>query len=86
MWYGKEKVALDKNRAIFAERAGEIEVLLPQLDPDEDYVILGYNWFNIKTGKYTSCGFFRNISSALEIRSSWNLYNSFLCRAGDILE
>ena len=80
MWYEKEKKAIDFDLPIFAETiTGKLEryLLMPQISKAKGYVIVGYNWFNIKEGSYNSCAFFKTPRAAMEeYESNHKIFNS----------
>jgi len=71
-WYEKtEPKQLDYSKPIVCEEHGRAYILLPQMnyDPDPeseaDYTIVGYNWFDFKSGEYNSCAFYKTVGEAL---------------------
>lgn len=69
MWYKKNDDNLDYNRPIIAIAENKIDImlLLPQIEKNNnlvpglrDYNLIGYNWFNIRTGKYNSQFFWKD--------------------------
>ena len=65
-WYNKEKTKLDYDAPIVACNEEFVAVLLPQIKPG-NYKIVGYNWFNITTGKYMSCATFPTVKEAVNL-------------------
>lgn len=58
---------------------GELIMLMPQIKiappAQGDYTILGYNWFNMSTGRYRSCACFTSIEYALEPYKGYGIVN-----------
>lgn len=64
MWYEKAN-QIRKDRPIFCKniKNGNVYLLLPQIGAK--YEVIGYNWFNIKAGRYNSCTFFETVEQAI---------------------
>lgn len=86
MWYGegklkinmvnKEPFELDLSKPICAKRcSGDVFLLLPQIEQDNGYSIVGYNWLNMSNGVYNSCMFFANVEVALEVYEDCEIFN-----------
>lgn len=43
-----------------------VYLLVPQLEKNNMYNIIGYNWFNLTTGSYNSCSFYRTPQEAVD--------------------
>lgn len=74
MWYKENGDELDYNRPIIAiAENNDIMLLLPQIAKSDnhipglsiDYDLIGYNWFNIRTGKYNSQFFWKDPENAV---------------------
>lgn len=63
-----DKLGLDVKKPIYQYHSEfkKIYMLLPQIDRDICYNIVGYNWFNITDMRYNSCCFFESIDEALK--------------------
>ena len=79
MWYEDEEKALNFDLPIFAETTtGKVEryLLMPQISKSKGYVTIGYNWLNIKEGRYNSCVFFKTPRAAIEgYESNHKIFN-----------
>lgn len=75
-WY-KEDNALDYSKPIVAkDKDGEeLYILLPQIENDS-YRLVGYNWFNPKTGEYNSCACFKSAKKAISSYQDYVIYNA----------
>jgi hypothetical protein len=89
MWYSTNENQICYDRPIFAKskKADDNDdlILVPQIDSTKKetssaYRIIGYNWFNITTGKYISCCFFESASDAVASYKSmgYEIYNGEL--------
>ena len=77
MWYEDSKIeTIQEDKPIFATSCIETYVLLPQIG--KDYVFMGFNWFNMRTGTYNSCKFFQSMTEAINSYSHYNIYNGEL--------
>ena len=86
VWYTDSKQQLDRSRPIFASpRIGTDElILLPQMEPNMNYRIIGYNWFSIKSGEYNSCVCYESIDAAiLSYTGSYDFYNGSITVKAD---
>jgi len=77
MWYKTtDSSELDYSKPIIAENSGkDIFLLLPQIEK-ESYEIVGYNWFDIKRGKYDSCVCFKTAEKAVQNRKGHIIKNA----------
>jgi hypothetical protein len=77
MWYSDDKT-IEKDKPIFARSKSDnsLLILLPQIK--EQYEIIGYNWFNIHTGKYNSSAFFSTVEVAFKCYSNYTIFNGIL--------
>jgi len=85
MWYQNES-ELDMSKPIICESDDDnkyICLLTPQLaslnddnrDGSNQYKIIGYNWLNLRTGKYNSCCFFKTPEEAIKSREDYKIRN-----------
>ena len=76
MWYSQdtEKPGLDFNKPITAERDGIQYLLLPSAK-NNNYEIIGYNWFCLKSGKWNSCSTWKTPEEAIRAYSGYNINN-----------
>lgn len=86
MWYASDS-SIKKDRPIFASKGNSNYVLLPQMKNNDDqlandYRCIGYNWFNIGTGEYNSCKFYSTIEKAIEVYSTYRIFNGVLSVIG----
>lgn len=66
-WYeDKSKKRLDFSKPIIASRNDIKYLLLPQIEKGKDYDVIGYNWFNVTSGSYNSCAFFKTAEEAIK--------------------
>lgn len=67
-WYIQDKYCnLNYSEPIFATHysvSGHEHILLPNVDGGIDNV-LGYDWFNLLTGTYTTCQNFQTVGTAI---------------------
>ncbi len=87
MWYACKFKELDYSRPIAAEHkqdTGLKFLLLPQIRTTQSqkstgiigYGIIGYNWFNVGMGRYSSCTCWEDATEAVrEYRLNYNIYN-----------
>ena len=80
MWYetDKPRLRVREDRPIFATGGDSTFILLPQLRADKTYTIIGYNWFNIRSGTYNSCACYETIEDAMKAYSSYTISNGAL--------
>lgn len=82
MWYsGDEKKRLDYSKPIMCINTEgfmpDQEILLPIVNginkhvaeyQTNGYEVIGFNWFSLKSGKWTSCADFETVEEAIEVR------------------
>ena len=72
MWYEKT-TALNFNKPIYAKDSNIKYILLPQIKKGNTEIV-GYNWFNMITGKYNSCCFFNTAQEAIDCYNDYNYF------------
>ncbi len=71
MWYASKEGGISLDGPIVAEQDSTKLLLLPQMGKETGYEIIGYNWFNLTTGKYNSCSFFKTAKEAIDSYSGY---------------
>jgi len=74
-WYtNTAKQQLDYSKPICGDSGDATYLLLPHWQEDS-YFLRGYDWFNLKTGKWNSCVGYGSVEEALMAGSYINIRN-----------
>lgn len=77
MWYedkNKPKELDYSKPIVYEESKDDLSLLLPQICKDS-YEVIGYNWFNAKSGSYESACLFKTAKDAVDSRISNRIFN-----------
>lgn len=79
MWYDQD-LAVRKDEAIFARDGNHVYILLAHISQGSGYRVVAYDWFNIQTGSYNSCMYYKSADLAIQAYSSMGhiIYNGKL--------
>jgi len=77
MWYMSNNPKLDLHKPVLAIGNGSTSVLLPQIKTGS-YVIMGYNWLDVESGRYTSNCTYGTVEEALRARVAYKLVNGVI--------
>jgi len=77
MWYEEsdKKEVLDFKKPIVAKVGPEEHQLLVPVRVHGTYDIVGYDWFRVEAGTWSSCMTWRTVEEALEGREGHQIYN-----------
>ncbi len=75
MWYENKKdlTVLDYSKPIFCVVNGDLHLLTPQVK--RGYEIIGFDWLNVKKGKYNSCIHFSTAQLAVKNHEAYLPFN-----------
>lgn len=81
MWYENHepKPLLDFSKPIMARNPEDNHkhLLLPAIQAGS-YMIIGWNWFNLRDGAWASCSTFKTVEEAIKARRGYIITNVYL--------
>jgi hypothetical protein len=83
LWYSESivKPKIDFNKPIFATNTSLTAVLMPRLENGSGYKVVGYDWFDIRSGIFNSCCCFKTAQLAID---SYLAYGEYKVSNGEI--